>query len=397
MATGTVTFSATKNIQPSEQQTTSTGGGILVSMGTYSLPTGCTYSGRAKVTKSVSGSLQFSWRDKEKYGETGWDTWYTVSTSKFKNSSNTVQVYVKNNSGSYINGTWSVVVEYNYPSRTVTVGSTTGGTATSSKSSASYGDTVTITATPSTGYSFSGWTTTGGTIANPNSATTTLTMPNANVTVTASFTVKNYTLTTAVSPTEGGSVTSGGTIAYNSNKTLVATPNSGYVFNKWTKTAGTLSSTSATTTTFTMPASNATVTANFVQEAITMCHVFASSNSVGGSCTSIDEAYSVGDTIELTATPNQGYAFDGWTATAGSFSSASSTSTTYTVPSENSASITAHFRKTHNCITVEAGDVSWETGNGTLTIGCNMINTSQAVIGEIDYPAVLVVRLGVKI
>ena len=159
MATGTVTFSATKNIQPSEQQTTSTGGGILVSMGTYSLPTGCTYSGRAKVTKSVSGSLQFSWRDKEKYGETGWDTWYTVSTSKFKNSSNTVQVYVKNNSGSYINGTWSVVVEYNYPSRTITVGSTTGGTATSNKSSASYGDTVTITATPSTGYSFSGWTT----------------------------------------------------------------------------------------------------------------------------------------------------------------------------------------------------------------------------------------------
>lgn len=55
-----------------------------------------------------------------------------------------------------------------------------GGTYTS-------GSSATIIATPKPGYKFTGWTTTGGTLADASAATTTLTVPASAVTVTAHF------------------------------------------------------------------------------------------------------------------------------------------------------------------------------------------------------------------
>lgn len=71
---------------------------------------------------------------------------------------------------------------------TVTVNSedTAKGTVTGSGSYA-YGSSVTISATPKPGYKFVNWTTTKGTIANPNAASTTFTVPNGNATITAHF------------------------------------------------------------------------------------------------------------------------------------------------------------------------------------------------------------------
>lgn len=50
-----------------------------------------------------------------------------------------------------------------------------------------YGSTANLIATPKPGYKFTGWTTTGGTIADASAATTTLTVPASAVTVTAHF------------------------------------------------------------------------------------------------------------------------------------------------------------------------------------------------------------------
>ena len=71
---------------------------------------------------------------------------------------------------------------------TVTVNSenTTKGTVTGGGSCA-YGSSIPITATPKPGYKFVNWTTTGGTIANPNAASTTFTVPDGNATITAHF------------------------------------------------------------------------------------------------------------------------------------------------------------------------------------------------------------------
>ena len=52
--------------------------------------------------------------------------------------------------------------------------------------------------------------------------------------------------------------------------------------------------------------------------------------------------YDPGTVVNLSATPNSGYRFVNWTATAGTFGSATSASTTFTMPSQN-ATVTAHF------------------------------------------------------
>ena len=49
-----------------------------------------------------------------------------------------------------------------------------------------------------------------------------------------------------------------------------------------------------------------------------------------------------GTVVNLSATPNSGYRFVNWTATAGTFGSATAATTTYTMPSQN-ATVTAHF------------------------------------------------------
>ena len=45
----------------------------------------------------------------------------------------------------------------------------------------------------------------------------------------------SFNITTSTNPAEGGTVSGGGTCHYNQQVTLTATPNEGYVFNKWTK------------------------------------------------------------------------------------------------------------------------------------------------------------------
>jgi uncharacterized repeat protein (TIGR02543 family) len=144
---------------------------------------------------------------------------------------------------------------------TTTANPSAGGSVSRSPNATTYtaGTVVTLTATPASGYTFTGWS--GG--ASGTNATTTVTM-NANTSVTANFTNStgtSYTLTTTASPGAGGSITrspdattyTAGTVV-----TLTATPASGYTFSSWSGGA----SGSSTTTTVTMNA-NTSVTANF--------------------------------------------------------------------------------------------------------------------------------------
>jgi uncharacterized repeat protein (TIGR02543 family) len=146
-------------------------------------------------------------------------------------------------------------------SLTTNISPSGGGSVSRSPNASSYaaGTVVTLTATPASGYSFTGWS--GG--ASGTNSTITVTM-NANVTVTASFTNSTgttYTLTTTVSPSAGGTITrspNAGSYAAGTVVTLTATPAAGYTFTNW---SGGASGTSATTT-VTMNA-NTSVTANF--------------------------------------------------------------------------------------------------------------------------------------
>lgn len=104
--------------------------------------------------------------------------------------------YVDDGNELLVTMTDDVTVTANFtaePTYTVTLTQTTGGTMTASKLTGIYaGETITLTATPNTHYSFNGWQITPSVTVTSN----TFTMPAANVTITGSFTEDaKYTVT----------------------------------------------------------------------------------------------------------------------------------------------------------------------------------------------------------
>jgi Domain of unknown function (DUF1929)/Divergent InlB B-repeat domain len=84
-----------------------------------------------------------------------------------------------------------------------------------------------------------------------------------NTAITAMLTVnpKQFTITVSASPKADGTVSGGGTFAEGSSNTVTATPNSGFVFVRWTE-GGKVVSTSESYT-FTLGAKNVTLVADF--------------------------------------------------------------------------------------------------------------------------------------
>ena len=115
------------------------------------------------------------------------------------------------------------------------------------------GNIVNISATVPAGQTFQSWT--GATVANPNAASTTLTMPAAATTVTANLVAQRFTLT-VVNGSGSGTYGAGSTVTITAN----AAP-AGEYFQNWTGTG--LANPGLPTTTVSMPAANTTETANF--------------------------------------------------------------------------------------------------------------------------------------
>lgn len=68
----------------------------------------------------------------------------------------------------------------------------------------------------------------------------------SNFQLSIDYTIKQHTLTLYSSPTEGGTVSGGGTYKDGTAVTITATPNEGYAFKEWQHENGTLLSTNAT-------------------------------------------------------------------------------------------------------------------------------------------------------
>lgn len=152
------------------------------------------------------------------------------------------------------------------PSGSGSISATTQEGGVSSGASLASGTVVSLKAKPSASYRFVKWTSNnGGTFANAANASTTFTMPGADVTVTAEFEPIAYTLT--LNSTAGGTITTNAAGSYypGATITLTAQAQAGYEFVGWSATAGSFSDTGAATTVFTMPAANVSVTAYFTQ------------------------------------------------------------------------------------------------------------------------------------
>ena len=180
------------------------------------------------------------------------------------------------------------------------------------------GQLVPITAIPNSGYSFSNWT--GGALGVNNPVLVQMIAP---ISVVAHFssTNPNPAITITTRPAGKQVIVDGTTYIApktfnwtpNSSHTIgVASPQSGtsgtrYAFGSW-------SDNGAQTHSITVPSGNATYTANFTtQHQLTI----TSSPSDGGSTSpSGTNWYESGQSVAVTAAPNSGYSFSGWSGNA---------------------------------------------------------------------------------
>ena len=175
------------------------------------------------------------------------------------------------------------------------------GGSTSGSGSYSSGTSVTAVASANSGYSFTNWTENGNVVSTSANYTFAIT---TNRTLVANFAVITYSLTT--NATNGTAVASPNQAVYNSGSSVqvTATPNTGYVFTGWSGDA----SGSANPLTVVMNG-NKNITANFASTAFTL-NVTAVNGTVAKNPNSA--TYNSGTVVQLTATPNPGYSFTGW-------------------------------------------------------------------------------------
>jgi uncharacterized protein (TIGR03437 family) len=172
-----------------------------------------------------------------------------------------------------------------------------------------------ITATPNSGYIFTSW---SGSVANATSTSTTVTM-SAPETVTANFSAVPAGVTIQTSPeglrfsVDGASYTAPQTLSLSqgSHTIAVATPQAGaagtqYVFSSWSD--GGAASHSITVS------GSATYTASFMTQYLL---TLSASPAAGGTVTatpgpSSGGLYNAGTEVSISAAPNSGYSFTGW-------------------------------------------------------------------------------------
>jgi hypothetical protein len=186
------------------------------------------------------------------------------------------------------------------------------------------GTSVTITANAApAGESFTGWT--GAGVSNASAATTTISMPAASTTVTANFSSVPVYALTVVGGSGSGNYAAGAVATITAN----AAP-AGQFFINWT--GASVANSSAASTTLTMPAAAATVTANFTQPAYTLTVVNGSGSG----------SYASGTVVTIAANaPPSGQYFQSWSGS--SVTNANQPTTTVTMPQGNITVTAGYF------------------------------------------------------
>ena len=140
---------------------------------------------------------------------------------------------------------YSIYVGVDVPTYTVDVSASPASSGTvSGGGTYEDGQTVTVSATPNTGYQFVSWTSNGTEVSTSPTYTFVVT---SDTSLVANFELNTYTVSATPSPTGSGTVTGAGTYSHGASVSLVATPNTGYRFVSWTSN-GTEVSTNSTYT-----------------------------------------------------------------------------------------------------------------------------------------------------
>ena len=295
----------------------------------------------------------------------------------------------------------SVSATFNlWPVLTVTKAGTGSGTVTSAPvgidcgadctESYDYNTSVTLTAVPATGSYFAGWSYSSGCSAG---STTDICPMTSSRSITATFTLNTYALTVSKAGTASGTVTSNpigincGTDCaefydYNKVITLTAVPAVGSYFAGWSG-AGCTGRGSCTVTID--DAKTVTAAFTLVPIALTVSKTGTGSGTVTSSPVGIDcgtdctESYDYNTSVTLTATPNTGSTFTGWSG------GGCSGTGTCAVMMDASKTITATFTLNTYALTVSKAGA----GSGTVTSSPVGINCGADCTEPYNYNTVV--------
>lgn len=216
----------------------------------------------------------------------------------------------------------TLVAKYKIKSYTVNATSedTNKGTVSPAGQTVEHGANATVVATPKAAYNFAGWYNGTTKVSSNTSYTFAVT---ANISLTAKFTIKTFTTTTANS-TGGTASVNKSSVEYGGSAIWTATPSTGYNFSKWSNgsTANPLTVSNIT--------ANTHITPVFVLKSYTVTW-----NPNGGTVDPTSTTKTHGSTLGTLPTPTRAadvqytYTFKGWftAATGGTQVSASTTVT----------------------------------------------------------------------
>lgn len=300
-----------------------TNGGTVSGGGTYNYGQNCTVSATA-----ATGYTFESWRENGNYVTSQANYTFTVTGDRNLEARFSLQTY----------------------SITAHADPTEGGVVTGD-GNYHYGETCTLTATANTGYTFVNWTKNGTQVS---------TNPTYSFTVTetadyvAHFSLISYTVSVSANPSNGGSVSGGGTYNYGQSCSVHATTATGYTFINWTENGNQVSSQADFT--FTVE-NNRSLVANFSSQSYI---ITASADPEEGGVVTGSGGYDFGDACTLTATTNTGYSFVNWTKNGTEVS----TNPTYTFTVTESATYVAHFSINNYMINATADPIEGGTVTG---------------------------------
>lgn len=234
------------------------------------------------------------------------------------------------------------------------------------------GQQCTVSATANAGYTFVNWTENGTAVSTQANYTFTVT---GNRTLVANFQAQpqNYTVSVSANPTNGGTVTGGGSYQQGQSCTVSAAANPGFTFTNWTEN-GNVVSTQANYT-FTVN-SNRTLVANFQTQTYT---ITTSANPNNGGTVTGGGSYQQGQSCTVHATANTGYTFTNWTENG----NVVSTNANYSFTVNSNRTLVANFQIQSFTINVNANPAEGGTitGGGTYNLGETCTVTATAAEG----------------